>query len=133
MACVLLHLAPFPLPSSVLATTNYVGMRTGAAITAAMDLADRASREAERASRRLRQQQEAAGGGGSSKGPGWSKMFKRRGDGTAGTGVAMTPSGTPGVGAAAAVPAAAAQDKVRSEGGGGSDGGSGVSGTDSGK
>ncbi|KAG2427147.1 hypothetical protein HXX76_012657 [Chlamydomonas incerta] len=130
----------------VLATTNYVGMRTGAAITAAMDMADRASREAERASRRLRQQQAAAAGGGTSgsgsKGAGWSKMFKRRGDGAApaaaaaaaGSGAsrggAATPSGNP----VAAVPAAAQQGKARSEGGGGSDGGgSGESGADSGR
>ncbi|KAG2452209.1 hypothetical protein HYH02_003240 [Chlamydomonas schloesseri] len=46
----------------VLATTNYVGMRTGAAITAAMDLASRASREAEAAEarRRLRRKQQKA-------------------------------------------------------------------------
>ncbi|KAG2433578.1 hypothetical protein HYH02_012510 [Chlamydomonas schloesseri] len=113
----------------VLATTNYVGMRTGAAITAAMDLADRTTREAERASRRLRQQQAAAAGGGTSgsgsKGPGWSKLFKRRTDSATPTGGAGGNNGNGGSGGGAPVSPAAV---------GVSDGGSsGVSGADGGK
>ncbi|KAG2427432.1 hypothetical protein HXX76_012368 [Chlamydomonas incerta] len=111
----------------VLPTTNYVGMRTGAAITAAMDLASQASREAEAAEARRRRRKHpqavvsaatAIATGGVRRASGWSGMFRRKV-------LLVAPAALQQPDSGAAAPAAAARQVQSSPALGGLGGGAG--------